>query len=88
MTKEQLWKTFTDKNPHFLTGGANLTADGLQKFFAQVWKHAQTEGERIGELAGERKMRALMDMMDNGKSKDGNFMDMFKDVLGKGKGPF
>ncbi len=37
MTKEQLWKIYTDKNPHWLEIGANLTPCGLKKLFDETY---------------------------------------------------
>lgn len=43
MTKDELWQIYAKKNPQFLTTGANFTADGLKKFFDQVWEQATKE---------------------------------------------
>lgn len=41
MTKNELWKIYTDKNPQFL-GEARFTIspDGLKKLFDQTWEQA------------------------------------------------
>ena len=44
MTKEQLWSIYIKRNPQFLIDGANFTADGLLKFFNQVFD----EGVKYG----------------------------------------
>lgn len=33
MTKDELWKYITDRNPDFLTAGAHLAPAGLKQFF-------------------------------------------------------
>jgi len=38
MTKIELWYKCTDKNPHWLTKGANLTPDGIKKLVEQTYK--------------------------------------------------
>ncbi len=43
MTRDELWQIYVKKNPQFLTTGANFTADGLLKFFNQVWEQATRE---------------------------------------------
>jgi len=37
MNREQLWKLYCDRNPKFLTDGANFTAKGLKDFFDRVY---------------------------------------------------
>lgn len=43
MTREQLWKIYTDKNPQFLNEEAivQLPVRGLKKLFEQTWDQAQ-----------------------------------------------
>lgn len=44
MTKDELWKIYTDKNPKFLTDGATFTAAGLKKFFDTTFDQAHDQG--------------------------------------------
>jgi hypothetical protein len=51
MTKEQLWRLITDRNPHFLTGERPIrfTPESLRKLYDLVWDQAVIE-ETDGEL--------------------------------------
>ncbi len=51
MTKEELWKIFTDKNPCFVESGArfSITADGIRKLFNQTWDAAHEKGFSNGK---------------------------------------
>lgn len=41
MTRDQLWKIYTDKNPQFLdTGSVTMSCESLKKFFDQTWEQA------------------------------------------------
>lgn len=43
MTKDQLWKIYTDKNPKFLgEGNVTLSKKGLKHLFDQTWDQAVT----------------------------------------------
>lgn len=46
MTKDELWKFYTDRNPQF-TGEGNVTMPkaGLKKLFDQTWEQATKEAE-------------------------------------------
>lgn len=71
MTKDELWKIYTDKNPQFLTDGATFTAGGLKKFFDTTFDQAHDQGVRNG--------KAIEAM----KPKDSSFGDMFGGLFGK-----
>lgn len=82
MTRTELWIIYTQRNPHWKEDGANLTANGLQKLFEQVWKHAYEEGRKAGVTEG---MHMMSELQKNGYGeKDyGDFADVFKDIFRK-----
>jgi len=43
MNREELWKRYTDKNPHWLTKGANFTPKGLHQFFNMTWNQGYSQ---------------------------------------------
>lgn len=46
MTKEQLWKIYSRKNPSFNgDGNVTMTARGLRKLFDTTWEIAMYDGE-------------------------------------------
>ena len=46
MTREQLWKIYTDRNPSFNgDGNVTMTARGLRKMFETTWDVAYFDGE-------------------------------------------
>jgi hypothetical protein len=46
MTKERLWKIYTDRNPSFDgDGNVTLSAKGLRKMFETTWEVAYYDGE-------------------------------------------
>jgi hypothetical protein len=46
MTKERLWKIYTDRNPSFDgDGNVTLSAKGLRKLFETTWEVAYYDGE-------------------------------------------
>lgn len=46
MTKQQLWKIYTARNPSFDgDGNVTLSAAGLRKMFNQTWDIAFEQGE-------------------------------------------
>jgi hypothetical protein len=46
MTKEQLWKIYSRKNPSFDgDGNITMTAKGLRKLFDTTWEIAMYDGE-------------------------------------------
>jgi hypothetical protein len=50
MTKEELWKVYTNKNPSFDgSGNVTLSAKGLRKLFDTTWDVAMYDGEEEGE---------------------------------------
>lgn len=60
MTKEQLWKVYTDKNPQFLgEGNITMSAEGLRKLFHQTYDVAWKDGST--------KRKVMDDLMSNFK---------------------
>jgi len=50
MTKEELWKVYSNKNPSFDgSGNVTLSAKGLRKLFDTTWDVAMYDGEEEGE---------------------------------------
>jgi hypothetical protein len=45
MDKQALWDAYVRKNPSFITDGANLSADGLKKFFDTTYNNAYAQGK-------------------------------------------
>jgi hypothetical protein len=46
MTKEELWKVYTNKNPSFNgRGNVTMSAKGLRKLFDTTWDVAMYDGE-------------------------------------------
>jgi hypothetical protein len=46
MTRSQLWKIYTDRNPSFAgDGNVTMTARGLRKMFETTWDVAYFDGE-------------------------------------------
>ena len=46
MTRSQLWKIYTDRNPSFDgDGNVTMTARGLRKMFETTWDVAYFDGE-------------------------------------------
>jgi hypothetical protein len=46
MTKKELWKIYTKRNPSFDgEGNITMTAAGLRKMFETTWEIAMYEGE-------------------------------------------
>ena len=46
MTKEELWKVYTNKNPSFNgRGNVTMSAKGLRKLFDTTWDVAMFDGE-------------------------------------------
>jgi len=74
MNKEALWKIYTDKNPHFLERGANLTPEALRKFFDQTWDVAHKRGVDTVLVMAEK----------NIKSKPTDTPAIFDQIFGKG----
>lgn len=49
MTKPELWKIYTDKNPAFAGDGqVTMSAAGLRKLFDQTWEQAYEQGKSVG----------------------------------------
>lgn len=49
ITKATLWKLYTDKNPHWLTDGVELTPDGIRRLFDQTFDLAHKAGLESGK---------------------------------------
>ena len=50
MTKEELWKVYSTKNPSFDgSGNVTLSAKGLRKLFDTTWDVAMYDGEEESE---------------------------------------
>jgi hypothetical protein len=50
MTKEELWKVYTNKNPSFNgRGNVTMSAKGLRKLFDTTWDVAMYDGEEESE---------------------------------------
>jgi len=64
LQKEELWKQYTAKNPHWITSGANLTPDGLKKLFDQAFDRGHSLGVANGKA-----------MAESGKQKPGGPCD-------------
>jgi len=46
MTKEELWKVYSNKNPSFNgSGNVTMSARGLRKLFDTTWDIAMFDGE-------------------------------------------
>jgi len=49
MTKSELWKIYTDKNPAFAGDGqVTLSAAGLRKLFDQTYEQGFEQGKSVG----------------------------------------
>ena len=72
LQKEDLWKKFTDKNPHWLTDGAKLTPSGLKKLFETTFD----KGHELGFANG----KAIEDRKNNNKS---TVESVLGDIFGK-----
>lgn len=77
MTKDQLWKIYTDKNPSFLKAGGQVTmsTEGLKKFFDQAFEQGYECGKVIAKT-----------MQDNMKSTAEHYpepMQEFEAIFGK-----
>lgn len=71
MTKSELWKIYTDKNPAFAGDGqVTMSAAGLRKLFDQTWEQAYEQGKSVGA--------ALAQVSQGSK---GRFDDMFRGVF-------
>jgi len=50
MTKEELWKVYSNKNPSFNgRGNVTMSARGLRKLFDTTWDTAMYDGEEEEE---------------------------------------
>ena len=59
MNKDELWKTYSSKNPQF-EGDGNVTMSraGLRKLFNQTWDQAHAQGVKNGRAAQELQTKA------------------------------
>jgi predicted secreted protein len=73
MRKDELWKLYVDKNPHWLDAGVAFTPAGLKKFFDQTFDLAHDQGMVIGRALEEKKA---------GKSSSSSG-DLFDKLFGK-----
>lgn len=53
VSREDLWAMYTDKNPRWLTEGANLTPAGVKKLFDQTYALGFVAGESVGKFQGK-----------------------------------
>lgn len=68
MHKEELWKIFTNKNPHWETEGVKFTPSGLKKFFETTFD----KGHKLGVANG----KAIESKKSNGsKTNTNKFVD-------------
>ncbi len=45
MSRDELWKIYSDKNPSFNgSGQITMSAEGLRKLFGQTWEKAEESG--------------------------------------------
>lgn len=72
MTKEQLWKIYSRKNPSFDgDGNVTMTAKGLRKLFDTTWEIAMYDGE---EEAVEKTSHSFQ--------QESASLDMLKSIFG------
>ena len=58
MTKERLWKIYTDRNPSFGgDGNVTLSAKGLRKMFDTTWEVAYYDGEESEGVESESQVK-------------------------------
>jgi len=58
MTKERLWKIYTDRNPSFDgDGNVTLSAKGLRKMFETTWEVAYYDGEESEGIESESQVK-------------------------------
>lgn len=66
MTKPELWKIYTDKNPAFAGDGqVTMSAAGLRKLFDQTWEQAYEQGKSVGEAMASLKSRVPGGRLDD-----------------------
>lgn len=74
MTKEELWKKYTDRNPQFLgTSPVTMSAAGLRKFFEQTYDRGHEQGVANG--------RALERFKKPQQAKGKYSMDIFRGIF-------
>lgn len=75
MTKEQLWKIYSSRNPQFASDGSvKMSAAGLRKLFDQTWEIARIEGFENGCA-----WQAMNGNKNTKPKEDG--LDFFKDIF-------
>ena len=54
MSKDELWKAYSSKNPQFEgEGNVTMSRAGLRKLFNQTWDQAHAQGVKNGRAAQE-----------------------------------
>lgn len=71
MTKDQLWKAYTDKNPQFLgSEPVTLTPAGLKKLFDQTfdmgYDHGLTIAKKLQDVVGRSTSTSTADNIFEG----------------------
>jgi hypothetical protein len=75
MTKERLWKIYTDRNPSFDgDGNVTLSAKGLRKMFETTWEVAYYDGE---ESEGIESASQVKPNFTNASNSVENLMKIF-----------
>lgn len=54
MSKDELWRIYVEKNPHWLTSGAVMTPDGIRKFFDQTFDLGHKLGLANGKAMAQQ----------------------------------
>jgi len=81
MSKEDLWKTYTERNPSFDGDGmVTLSARGLRKLFEQTWEHAQDHGFENGKAWQKDRTERFARAERNGYQSKA-FADMMKKTI-------
>jgi hypothetical protein len=64
MTKEELWKVYSNKNPSFNgRGNVTMSAKGLRKLFDTTWDIAMFDGEGEEEPRSHHSTGASLDAL-------------------------
>ena len=64
LKKERLWERYTQKNPHWLTEGVQLTPAGLKKLFEQTFDKGHELGLANGKVLGAKQTESGRDTSD------------------------
>jgi len=82
MKKEELWRHFIAKNPHWKSENVTLTPAGLKKLFETTYDQAHRQGVENGAAIADRLNRESGGRKKNNKSKVGDiFGGVFDDYL-------